>query len=610
MKNILKNKWLVIILVLITGIVIGKLSGGSASPKEVTGTHVHDENTGDQIWTCAMHPQIRQNGPGECPLCGMVLIPLDNSMDNEETLPDEVPMSESAMKLAEVQTYIVKKEKPEKEIRLLGKVKADERLIYSQSAHFPGRIEKLFINFTGEKVYKGQKLATIYSPELVTAQKELFEVLKEETTNPALVEAARNKIKQWKFSDAQIALIEKSGKVQNKIDILSDQNGYVKMRMIAEGDYVKEGEVLFEITDLSRVWLLFEAYENDLPWIKLGDKLEIELKSIPGTNFNGKVSFIDPFIDPKTRVAYIRVELSNAKGLLKPDMFANGIINSKLPINKEMIIVPKSAVLWTGKRAVVYVKLPNREHNSFIYREVILGEDAGDFYVIKEGLKEGEEIASNGVFKIDASAQLAGKKSMMNPSGGAGSVGGMAGMDMGGDKQDKKKQDMSKMNMKKEIMIDKTKIPSEFKKQLGATVETYLKLKNKLTQDDADIQSNVKDIQKSLKNIDMVLIMEDAHNVWMETLKSMNKNLKLLSSAVNIEEQRTLFLRISKSLSDVTRKLGVEMKDNQPLYLEFCPMANNKKGGYWLSTDKEIRNPYYGKKMAKCGEVKQEITNN
>jgi len=160
-----------------------------------------------------------------------------------------------------------------------------------------------------------------------------------------------------------------------------------------------------------------------LPWIKLGDKISIDLKSIPGQSFHGKVTFIDPFVNSKTRVVYVRVELPNAKGLLKPNMFANGIITSKLSLNEEVIVIPKSSILWTGKRSVVYVKLPNREHISFIYREVVLGEDAGDYYIIKKGLKEGEIIATNGVFKIDAAAQLAGKKSMMNPDGVKVSIG-------------------------------------------------------------------------------------------------------------------------------------------------------------------------------------------
>lgn len=599
MKSILNNKWIVIVLVLILGIVIGKFIGGGNSSNTEVGIHIQDEIAEEQIWTCSMHPQIQQDGPGQCPLCGMDLIPLDNSMDNEATLPDEVPMSASAMKLAEIQTYIVKRESPEKEIRLLGKVKVDERLVASQAVHFPGRIEKLFINFTGEKVVKGQKLATIYSPELITAQKEMLEVLKDQSTNPALVEAARNKLKQWKLTNQQIKSIEKSGEVQNELNILSDHNGYVTMLMAAEGDYVKAGQILLEVTDLSKVWMLFEAYENDLPWIRLGDELEIELKAIPGKIFKEKVTFIDPFINPKTRVASVRVEVSNSKGLLKPDMFANGVITSILPIDGEVILVPKSAVLWTGKRGVVYVKLPNREHNSFIYREVILGEDAGEFYVIKEGLEEGEEIATNGVFKIDAAAQLLGKKSMMNPTGRKVAT----GHNHGG--SNKKEMDMSDMD--KEVMIDKSKISVKFKKQLGGVVESYLPLKSKLADDDADIHADVKTLQKALKKVDMSLVMEDAHNVWMSALKSMNKDLKLLSKAVNIDEQRTIFLTISKSLSEATQNLGVEMKDDQTLYLEFCSMANDNKGGYWLSTEKEIKNPYFGSKMLKCGEVKQDI---
>jgi Cu(I)/Ag(I) efflux system membrane fusion protein len=231
---------------------------------------------------------------------------------------------------------------------------------------------------------------------------------------------------------------------------------------------------------------------------------------------------------------------------------------------------------------------------------VILGEDAGEFYVIKEGLEEGEEIATNGVFKIDAAAQLAGKKSMMNPTGGKVAT----GHNHGGEES---KEEMKNMDMSKEVMVDKSKVSAKFKQQLGNVVSQYLSLKDKLVNDNSDIQSNVKSFQQSLNKVDMSLVMEDAHNVWMEALKSMNKELKLLSKAVNIDEQRTIFLTISKSLSDATQKLGVEMKDSSTLYIQFCPMANDDKGGYWLSGEKEIKNPYFGSKMLKCGEVKQEI---
>ena len=416
--NINKQQLVYIAVTLLVGVTLGWLIfGGQSETKQTAeGTEDHSQHQQAEIWTCSMHPQIQQDKPGQCPICGMDLIPLNNSMDSESALPDEVPMSASAMKLAEVQSMIVKKQDPEKELRLLGKVKPDERLKLSQTVHIPGRIEKLYVNFTGEKVAKGQKIASIYSPQLVTAQKELFEVLKDEKTNPEFVKAARAKLKQWKLSDEQIAELESKREIRTEFDVLSDHNGYVMQLNVAEGDYVKEGQQLFHIVDLSTVWVLFEAYENDLPWIKLGDRIDIEVQSVPGRTFKGNVTFIDPFVNPKTRVAYVRVELPNSNTLLKPDMFADGIITSKLNMSKPELIVPKSAVLWTGKRAVVYVKLQEREHNSFIYREIILGEDAGDFYIVKTGLEEGEEIAVNGVFKIDAAAQLSGKKSMMNPT--------------------------------------------------------------------------------------------------------------------------------------------------------------------------------------------------
>ncbi|MEI6866176.1 efflux RND transporter periplasmic adaptor subunit [Flavicella sp.] len=597
MNKILKNIWIILAVGLITGIVIGDFLGGTSTDKEHA-SHQHDNEEESQIWTCSMHPQIQKDKPGQCPLCGMDLIPLDNSMDNENNLPDEVPMSASAMKLAEIQTYIVKKGKPVKEIRLFGKVKVDERLMYSQAIHFSGRIEKLYINFTGEKVKKGQKIASVYSAELVTAQKELFEVLKDELTNPTLVKAARNKLKQWKFTNIQIAALEKSGKIQTEVDILSDYSGYVIMRMVSEGDYFNEGQILFKITDLSKVWVLFEAYENDLPWIKVGDQFEIELKSLPGQTFTEKVTFIDPFINPKTRVAYVRVELANSKGKLKPNMFANGIVTTRLSIDQDVILAPKTAVLWTGKRSIVYVKIPNRKHNSFIYREVILGSEAGDFYIIKKGLKEGEQIASNGVFKIDASAQLAGKKSMMNPTGKKVTT----SHNHVGSKQNQKK-----MNMNPIVIVDKTKIPFEFKKQLGNVVNAYLALKNKLSNDNSTIKIEVRAVQKSLTKVDMTLVIENDHNEWMKTSKSLNNDLKKLLKEVNIHKQRNIFLTISKSLSNIIMKLGVKMDENKTLYLKFCPMTNNNSGGYWLSIEKEIQNPYYGQSMLKCGEIKQEI---
>jgi len=583
---------------LVVGLLLGWLIFGGNGGTEQTTKKTEDHSGHQEIWTCSMHPQIQMDKPGQCPICGMDLIPLNNSMDSESALPDEVPMSASAMKLAEIQTMVVTKQDPEKEIRLLGKVKPDERLKLSQTVHIPGRIEKLYVNFTGEKVAKGQKIASIYSPQLVIAQKEFFEVLKDEETNPAFVNAARAKLKQWKLSDKQIAELESTKEIRTEFDVLSNHNGYVMQLNVAEGDYVKEGQQMFMVVDLSTVWVLFEAYESDLPWIKVGDRINIEVQSVPGRTFKGNITFIDPFIDPKTRVAYVRVELPNTNALLKPDMFADGILTSKLNMSKAELLVPKSAVLWTGKRAVVYVKLPEREHNSFIYREIILGEDAGDFYVVKTGLEAGEEIAVNGVFKIDAAAQLAGKKSMMNPTGGKVATGHNHGED-----GDEKMKDMP--DIKNQVMVDKSKIPEAFKVQLGDVVAAYLPIKDKLASDGKDLKKEISQFKKSLKAVDMGLVMGDAHNAWMEELKSMNKELGSLDGVISIDEQRSIFHRISNSLMNVVSTLGVKSQNKSPIYLQFCPMVNDNAGGYWFSKDEEIRNPYFGAKMLKCGSTKE-----
>tara|TARA_R110002050_G_scaffold33007_2_gene84449 strand:+ start:34278 stop:36098 length:1821 start_codon:yes stop_codon:yes gene_type:complete len=605
MKNILKNKWVILSLVLVVGIFIGKIISPSAVVEVADVAHEHDASEG-QIWTCAMHPQIRMNEPGSCPICGMELIPA-NDNQQEESDPNEVSMTEQSMKLADIQTMVVQKSKPEKEIRLLGRVKPDEGKLYTQAIHIPGRIEQLYINFTGERIVKGQKLARLYSPELITAQKELFESIKSKETYPELYRASINKLKLWKLTDQQITKIENGGEVIEEIDILSDFTGVVLKRMVEVGDHVKEGADLLMVSDLSSVWLMFEAYETDLPWLHQGDKIEFTIQGTANKFYKGTLNYIDPFVDAQSRIAQVRVNTPNANGKLLPEMYATGIVKADLKGFENAIMVPKSAVLWTGKRAVVYVKVPNRKMTSFLYREVILGEDVGDNYIITNGLEVGETIAINGVFRIDASAQLSSKKSMMNPSGGKSSTGGMAGMDMGGDKKEMAPKDMSKMDMKKEVMIDASKIPADFKNQIGQVVEKYLLLKDKLVVDNSDIKSEGKEMITVLQNVDMSLILGDAHNVWMGALKIMKRDLTLLDKAVSIDEQRALFSSISDELKRTVEKLGVSMNNEKPVYIDFCPMANDNKGGFWLSTDKEIKNPYLGKKMPKCGEIKNTI---
>jgi len=413
-KNILKGAGIFII-----GILLGWLIFGGSTETSPTDEHAgHDHGSEVEVWTCSMHPQIRQSKPGDCPICGMDLIPADAGSSDPTLDPDAIQMSESAIKLAEIETVKITKQNPEKEIRMLGKIKPDERRMYSQTVHVPGRIEKLYINYTGEKVSKGQKLAAVYSPQLISAQKELFEMLNTPDVNPRLLEAARNKLKLWKFTDTQIKELEVKGEIQTEIEILSDHSGYVFERKVALGDHVMEGQSLFHIVDLNNVWVMLEAYESDLFWIKKGDEVQIEIESFPGEFQTAKIDFIDPFINPKTRVALVRLNLSNNNAKYKPEMYANAIVTAKLPVDEPTLLIPKSAVLWTGKRSIVYIKVPNKEKPTFLMKEVTLGVSTGDMYVVKKGIIENVRVVTNGVFKIDAAAQLEGKKSMMNPNAG------------------------------------------------------------------------------------------------------------------------------------------------------------------------------------------------
>ncbi len=593
----------IIAIAIIAGLFFGWLFfHGSGQKTEINEIPTEKQVETETIWTCSMHPQIRMDHPGKCPICGMDLIPLGElTVIDTAVSPDEIQMTEAAVKIADVQTIVVKKAYPDKEVYLLGKVKPDERNIAELTARFGGRIEKLFVNFTGQKVDKGEKLATIYSPALVTAQRELLEAMSYKESNPEFYKAARNKLKLWDLTDKQIDAIEQDGKTSSYFNVLSPIEGTVTRRDVAVGDYVKEGNPLFQVIDLSKVWVMFEAYESDLPWIKMGDPVNFTVKSIPGENFRGKISFIDPVIDPKTRIANVRVEVQNKKDLLKPGLFANGIVTSSISGNKKDLMIPKTAVLWTGKRAVVYVKVPDHEQPTFLYREITLGPDAGDFYVVADGLQEGEEIAVNGVFKIDAAAQLAGKPSMMNPEGGKGSAGGMAGMNMNmGKTSDKGHEHASKKDSDTELSV-----PVKFKKQLSALYETYIPMKNAFVDTDHEkVTRNADAVKEKLNKVDMELLSGEAHMEWMEYLKPLEKALEKIMFANDIEVQREGFANFNLVFYKVMKRFGLE---GETVYYQYCPMAFDNKGAYWFSEQKDIRNPYFGDKMLKCGETREEF---
>ncbi len=426
MKKLFLNKYVRYGLIAIGGFIIGWIFFQSPHKTDEKKPDTMHENK-INYWTCAMHPQIRISKPGNCPICGMELIPLkqDNTVTND---PDAIHLAKEAADLANVLTTVVTHQKPIKEVRLYGKVQADERLLQSQVAHIPGRIDKLFVNFTGERVSKGQTLALIYSPELVTTQQELLEAVKNKQSQPDIYEAVKEKLKQWELTDSQIVDIENSGKVKNDFEVVSNTSGIVTARRVNNGDHISQGTVLFDIADLSSVWVMFDAYESDLPFLKTGDNLTFTVQALPENHFSGNIIFIDPVLDPLTRVAKVRVEINNEASKLKPEMFATGIVKADLNEYRNKLVIPRSAVLWTGKRSIVYVKQPGTDEAVFKMREIGLGPMLGNSYIVTDGLMDGEEIVTQGTFSIDATAQLEGKPSMMTPNREKTST--MQGLDM------------------------------------------------------------------------------------------------------------------------------------------------------------------------------------
>lgn len=594
--------------ILLAGILIGWLligGSGSDSQKELPTDHSAMDHSEGTTWTCSMHPQIQREEPGNCPICGMELIPMKEDEDDGEAGQYSVKLSNAAMKIAEVEMSTIERKAPYKEVYLPGKVMADERNIAELTARYPGRIEKLMVNFTGEKVRKGQVLAKIYSPELVTAQRELFEAMKFKETNPSYYRASRNKLKLWDLTEAQIDQIEQSGDVDFYFDVLSPISGTVTMRHVTLGDYVKEGTALFEVVDLSHVWVMFDAYESDIPWIKMRDKIKFSIKSIPGKEFESKVTFIDPVLNPMSRVAKVRAELDNPEDLLKPEMLADGILKTMLPGSGDQLVIPKSAVLWTGKKAVVYV-MTDDHNNMFQFREIDLGADAGDYYVVESGLSEGEMVATNGVFKIDAAAQLRGEKSMMNPEGGKVSM----GHNHGGSSEEKKPasgseheghgESTSENTMKIDMSIDEN-----FKKQLTNVYKVHLGLQGAFLATDAPAaKRQAGSVKSALDQVDMSLVSGEMHNNWMNILKQLRESLDKIEASTDIEEQRLSFADFNDALYSAIKMFGTS---GETIYYQYCPMARNGNGAYWLSAVNEIKNPYYGDAMLTCGENKEVI---
>jgi len=571
--------YIVAIFALAIGLLLGWLMfNNSTQPVQKQSEHISNQAK-SEIWTCSMHPQIRQNEPGDCPICGMDLIPASQAISDNEI---GFQMTADAIKLANIQTSIIGNNGATEgsTLKLNGRIQANETKSASLVTHISGRIEKLDVSYTGEQVNKGQKIATIYSPELITAQKELLEAQKIQDISPGLLTAAKNKLKYWNIGEQVIQDILTSGAIRETFNIYADHSGVVKQKRVSVGDYLSSGEVLFDVQNLYSLWALFDVYENDLSQVKIGRTIFFTTPSAPNRRFKAKITFVNPVIDPNTRVATIRAEVSNTTGKLKPEMFVTGELQTSQ--KSDNLTVPKSAVLWTGQRSVIYVKIPNTDIPSFEYREIEIADATASGYAVVSGLQYGEEVVTNGAFVIDASSQLNNQVSMMN------------------------KNVMVKNAIHSNHLPDYTNTtPQLFKEQLTELADTYLLLKDALVE--SDQQKAVKDANDILikaEKVDMSLVKDKAHIFWMEQLKAIQSHGKKIGESEYIEEQRKQFDFLSQALIKSLKVFGVE---GDTFYVQHCPMANDNTGADWLSKHEKILNPYFGEKMLTCGTVQDTI---
>ncbi len=462
-----------------------------AAPPEATIDAASEPAETPKQWTCSMHPQVRLPEAGDCPICGMDLIEADAGAGGGAP---RVALSAQASQLAAIETAVVERRSVSVHLTLVGKVSYDETRLARITARFGGRIERMFVDYSGTRVERGDHLYELYSPELLVAQQELIEAVRRRRRlqgagsgssligATATLEAAREKLRLWGLQRWQIDRIVQLGRPQRNVTIYAPIGGIVTLSGALEGSYVNTGTPVFEIADLEKVWVVLDAYESDVQWLRYGQRLTFDVASYPGERFEGSVSFVSPTMDPKTRTVKVRVNVANPGLRLKPGMFVRATVDVPIgggdeaggqdaltnlagkwicPMHPEVqrdrkgtcsvcgmklvkaeahwlvgpalagdadgvmpLVVPHSAPLWTGRRSVVFVEEAGAEEPTYALREVVLGTRAGDWYVVVEGLAEGERVVREGAFKLDSALMIRGDRSATSPDHAHGSGSG------------------------------------------------------------------------------------------------------------------------------------------------------------------------------------------
>jgi Cu(I)/Ag(I) efflux system membrane fusion protein len=387
-----------------------------------------------------MHPQIIQDHPGSCPICGMPLVPMEGGAEASTVdAHAKVTIDLERQQLIGLRTAEVREGPVGGELRTTGRVAVDETRVRKVNVKVEGFVERLYVDFVGKPVAKGQPLFTLYSPELLAAQNEYLLALRTRKalqgsadfagSGEDLVASARRRLALWDIPNAAVEALERSGQPLKALTIYAPVSGVVTAKNVVEGARLAAGDVPFEVTDLSRVWVMADLYEAELARIPVGTPAELRLQALPGTVFKGRVAFLDPLLDPKTRTARLRLEFDNPGGRLRPEMYGEVLLK---PAGRVALLVPRDAILDAGAAKVAFVSLGN---GKFEPREVTLGADAGDKVEVLSGLEPADEVVVRANFLVDSESRLKAALARMGrakapgtaPAGGSQAPAGPAG---------------------------------------------------------------------------------------------------------------------------------------------------------------------------------------
>jgi Cu(I)/Ag(I) efflux system membrane fusion protein len=423
---------------------------------------------------------------------------------------------------------------------MVGKIDYDETLVSTIAAWINGRIDKLHVDYTGAQVRAGQPMAEIYSPELLAAQAELIEAVaaakSKATDNPLLSQtinrtetAARKKLQLLGLTSEQINEIISRKSTTDHVTLTAPISGIVIHKSVTEGMYVKTGAPIYTIADLTKLWVILQAYESDLQGIRLDQPVDFFAEALPGTPFTGRIAYIDPLVDQKTRTVKVRLNIANPDFLLKPGMFVRAVTKSSPAAgNGELpLLIPASSPLPTGKRAIVYVQLPDKE-GVYEGREIILGPRRGEFYEVAGGLQEGELVVNRGNFKLDSAIQIQARPSMMNPFTGKETT-------------------------------DAVELPPLFASKLNLLNESFARLSQAVHTGGRESRDKSLDsFSTILAGIQSDFLDPDIKLDWLELAMVLNSDIILLREAENNEEVRRIFAEMATHFYQLRTRFQLE----------------------------------------------------